>query len=312
MLSIIIPVYKVEQTLERCLQSVASQGLEDCEVIMVDDGSPDGCGEICDRWAEKDSRFKVLHRSNGGLSAARNSGIERAVGDLLTFVDSDDYLAPGTLLPLLRRMQDDEAIDILEYDVVKHDGNGMERSLGIGEAVWHDAAEYWFRGRAYAHAYSWNKIYRRAVFSAVRFPVGKNFEDVHILPLLLENAKGKVVTTSHGAYHYVENPKGITHNATNEDYRSLLDAHVRFLEGHRSEMCGNDGNHFAEYYAHVLNIQITAFADYGAEVRLRGMNSYVGRWTGMGAGIGFVSWLKMMFARLFGVKSLCRLFRMLR
>ena len=104
MLSIIIPIYNVEQTLEKCLQSIVSQGLEDCEVIMVDDGSPDKCGEICERWAASDSRFKVVHQQNSGLSVARNVGIGIAKGELLTFVDSDDYLAEGTLKPLVERM----------------------------------------------------------------------------------------------------------------------------------------------------------------------------------------------------------------
>lgn len=311
MLSIIIPIYNVEQTLDRCLQSVASQGLEDCEVIMVDDGSPDGCGEICDRWAAKDRRFKAVHQRNGGLSAARNTGIEQSVGDLLTFIDSDDYLAPDTLLPLLRLMQNDNDIDILEYNVVKHDGKGVEKSLGIGESEWYDVSDYWFRGHAYVHTYSWNKIYRRAVFSAVRFPVGKNFEDVHVLPLLLDNVKGKVVTTSHGAYHYIENPKGITQNAANEDYQSLLDAHISFLDSHCKGICSRDLDFFAEYYAHVLNIQITAFSRYGAAVRLRAMSDYAGRWRVRGVNLGIVTTMKIAFARLFGVKSLCRLLKML-
>ena len=118
MLSIIIPIYNVEQTLEKCLQSIVSQGLEDCEVIMVDDGSPDKCGEICERWAASDSRFRVVHQQNSGLSATRNAGIGIAKGELLTFVDSDDYLAEGTLKPLVERMMSDESISILEYNVV--------------------------------------------------------------------------------------------------------------------------------------------------------------------------------------------------
>ena len=307
MLSIIIPIYNVEQTLEKCLQSIVSQGLEDCEVIMVDDGSPDKCGEICERWAASDSRFKVVHQQNCGLSVARNVGIGIAKGELLTFVDSDDYLAEGTLKPLVERMMADESISILEYNVVKHVAGGGSVSLGIYDAEWQNVDDYWFKGHAYAHTYAWNKIYRREVFNGVSFPVGRNFEDVHTLPLLLQNVKGRVVTTSKGSYHYVENPNGITQNSNFDDHESLLDAHINYLETHRTEIMRQPLPLVAEYYAHVLNIQITATSRYKVPVRLLGMDRYAGRWCIMGGNIPFLTRLKMLFARVFGVNSLLKL-----
>jgi glycosyltransferase involved in cell wall biosynthesis len=90
MLSVIIPVYKVENTLDRCVKSVISQDVEDMEVILVDDGSPDSCPEMCDEWVRRDERIRVIHKENGGLSDARNAGIEESKGDVITFVDSDD------------------------------------------------------------------------------------------------------------------------------------------------------------------------------------------------------------------------------
>lgn len=309
MLSIIIPIYKVEKTLDRCLQSVASQAIEDCEVIMVDDGSPDKCGEICELWVEKDKRFKVIHQKNCGLSAARNAGLAMATGDILTFVDSDDYLATGTLQPLITCMLNDKSIDILEYNVIRHCDANKQNSLGINDAEWHDVSDYWFRGHAYAHTYSWNKIYRRSVFSGVHFPIGRNFEDVHTLPLLLDNVRGKIVTTSHGYYHYIENPDGITQNAKNEDYQSLLDAHINFLNDNVNRMKEQETRYVAEYYAHVLNIQITAFSRYGSSVKLRSITSYTGKWSIAGNGTNIASKIKMAFAMTFGVKALCRLFR---
>lgn len=101
LLSVIIPVYRVEHTLQRCVESVLSQGVDDMEVILVDDGSPDNCPVLCDGWAEKDARVKVIHKDNGGLSDARNAGIEMATGDYLTFVDSDDYVEDDTYPALL-------------------------------------------------------------------------------------------------------------------------------------------------------------------------------------------------------------------
>ena len=96
-ISVIVPVYKVERYLGACVSSVLAQTFEDFEVILVDDGSPDGCPALCDAWAQKDPRVRVIHRENGGLSAARNTGIEAAKGRFLTFLDSDDRLEPDTL-----------------------------------------------------------------------------------------------------------------------------------------------------------------------------------------------------------------------
>lgn len=91
-LSVIIPVYRTERTLERCVKSILEQSYHDLEVILVDDGSPDNCPQLCDEWALKDSRIRVIHKPNGGLSDARNAGIDAATGDCLTFVDADDFL----------------------------------------------------------------------------------------------------------------------------------------------------------------------------------------------------------------------------
>jgi glycosyltransferase involved in cell wall biosynthesis len=266
---------------------------------MVDDGSPDKSGEICERWAARDGRFKVVHQQNGGLSAARNTGIGMAKGQLLTFVDSDDYLAEGTLKPLVERMMHDEGISIIEYNAVKHAVGGGEASLGIADMEWQNVDDYWFRGHAYAHTYAWNKIYRREVFNGVLFPVGRNFEDVHTLPLLLQNVKGRVVTTSQGTYHYVENPNGITHNSSAADHESLLDAHINYLEAHREQMRHQPLPFVAEYYAHVLNIQITATSRYKVPVRLKRMDSYAGRWGIMSGNIPLLTRLKMLLARMF-------------
>lgn len=308
MLSIIIPIYNVEQRLERCLQSVVSQGLDDCEVIMVDDGSTDGSRNVCEQWATRDSRFRVVHQPNSGLSAARNTGIVMAKGDLLTFIDSDDYIAEGTLKPLVERMIADDGISILEYNVTRHVAGNGTKSFGIADAEWDDVADYWFQGRAYAHTYAWNKVFRRDVFNGVTFPIGRCFEDVHTLPKLLANVKGRVVTTARGTYHYVDNPKGITQNASAEDHRSLLEANIDYLENHKEEMKRQPLSFVSEYYAHVLNIQITATSKYKVPVLLLGMDKYAGRWGITCGNMPFPSRLKMLFARVFSVKWLTQLF----
>ena len=116
LLTVIIPVYKTEQTLDRCIESVLSQDVPGgMEVILVDDGSPDNCPALCDAWAERDSRIRVVHQQNRGLGAARNAGLDIAMGEYVTFVDSDDYLAADTFQHLMQRLEEQPDVDILEY-----------------------------------------------------------------------------------------------------------------------------------------------------------------------------------------------------
>lgn len=102
MISVVVPVYKVEKYLERCINSVLSQSYKDLEVILVDDGSPDKCGKICDEYAKKDDRVKVIHKENGGQSSARNIGIQEAKGQYISFIDSDDYLEKNAYETLIK------------------------------------------------------------------------------------------------------------------------------------------------------------------------------------------------------------------
>ena len=232
-LSVIIPVYRVADTLDRCVESVVSQPVDDMEVILVDDGSPDQCPVMCDLWAEKDARIRVIHKENGGLSDARNAGIEIARGEYLTFVDSDDYLETDTLAPLLEMAED---ADLVEYSI--------KDRLTLTNCTYEDISEYWLKEQVYRHTYAWNKLYRSRIFEQVRYPKGKVFEDAYTLPLLLRKAR-KVKTTALGFYHYCWNPQGITATATGEQLRQLLEAHLT------NGMPMDDA-----YYLHLLNIQI--------------------------------------------------------
>ena len=108
-ISVIVPVYKVEQHLDKCIQSIVQQTLSSLEILLVDDGSPDRCPEICDKWAARDSRIRVIHKDNGGLSDARNAGIESACGEYIMFVDSDDYIAEQACERLLEYARSEEA-----------------------------------------------------------------------------------------------------------------------------------------------------------------------------------------------------------
>ena len=244
-LTVVIPVFRVEDTLDRCVESVLRQDVDEMEVILVDDGSPDKCPKMCDDWAEKDPRIRVVHKSNGGLSDARNAGIDIATGSLITFVDSDDYLAPNTYKPLMAQA---ETCDILEYSVAD--------CLNLSEQSFNDMRLYWTVTRAYEHTFAWNKIYRRSLFDGIRYPVGRIFEDVYTLPLLLQKAQ-RVVTTERGLYYYTDNKQGITATAGGQGLTMLLDAHLK------SQMPVDD-----LYYMYLVNIQMDVWERTGAPILL--------------------------------------------
>ena len=225
LLSVIIPVYKVEKTLDRCVESVLLQmDSDEMEVILVDDGSPDSCGEMCDRWALNDSCIKVIHKENGGLSSARNAGIDIATGEYITFVDSDDYLLPDTYNKLLQRINELNNISILEFGVI-HEGSNRIPFNNI-DAVYTSSRSYWLSTKAWNHSYAWNKIYRRQLFENVRFEEGKVFEDLLIMPLLLSK-NPKVAITGINGYVYLENEEGISCKKSARKSRELLFAEIK-------------------------------------------------------------------------------------
>ncbi len=276
-LSVIIPVYCVEDTLNRCVESVLRQNVTDMEVILVDDGSTDKCPKMCDDWGERDAHIRVIHKQNGGLSDARNAGIDVAKGDLITFVDSDDYLADNTYRPLLALMSD---CDILEFSIAN--------KLALQDRIYHDIGEYWLKERVYRHTYAWNKIYRRQLFENIRFPKGKVFEDAYTLPLLLKLSK-TVRTTSKGFYYYSENPNGISAKANGQQLAQLLEAHL-----------SNDLPIDDEYYMHLVNIQMDVWEQTKCPITLPL------RQVKTSALCGRVK-IKSTTLNLLGIKPLCRI-----
>ncbi len=263
-LSIIIPVYQVEKTLRRCVDSVVSQSFRDWQMILVNDASTDKSGKICDEYVKADHRIQVVHlKRNEGLSAARNKGIEKARGEYLTFIDSDDYIAADSLKTLFEIINVHPDYDILEYPVYEHYGSKKQHLLQFARKEYTDMLSYWLEGEAYRHAYAWNKIYKKQVFQNVQFPVGRTFEDVFTLPLLLKNCH-LIATTNVGMYHYCFNPNGITQQATAEDLSDLLAAHVTKLnqidkELKRQRDKGSLTSYISDYYKHILNIQLDIY-----------------------------------------------------
>ncbi len=285
-LSVIVPVYRVENSLRACVESILSQDYTDIEVLLVDDGSDDDCGVICDCIAAEDARVRVFHQPNQGLSGARNTGMEHAQGMYVTFVDSDDVIDPSIFGQLMKRLEEHPEYDILEYSVIVAEGAVDEHRLDLPEKVYTSVDDYWLEGGAYTHTYAWNKLYRIELFRDVRFPVGKVFEDAYTLPQLLKHAR-VVATTSIGYYHYRSNAAGITQTATGTEMKQLLQAHLIYIkEGHALS---------AHYYAAVLNIQLVVNELTHEAPELPKMNFH-GTW-------------KLELLQLIGMKGLCKLNR---
>lgn len=183
-ISVIVPVYRVEKFLPQCIESVLNQTFTDFELILVDDGSPDRCPVICDEAAERDARVRVIHQANAGLSAARNAGIEAAHGAWLSFVDSDDYIAPHFCEKLYQTAQRTNA-DCVMCSVQNVDESGKlidSALMRVADEVKTGREVLRKIGRDDVTPYltAWNKLYRRKLFNTLRYPAGRQNEDVFV------------------------------------------------------------------------------------------------------------------------------------
>ena len=229
MISVIVPVYNAERWLRRCLDSVCAQTFRDLDIILVDDGSTDGSGRICDEYAEKDSRVRCLHTENRGLSAARNRGIEEAAArrsPYIAFVDSDDWIEPDMYEWLLGLARECDA-DVAECGLVReYAGRRIRRYPEAG--IFRKAGEYNLRA-LYAllsgrlHEGVPNKLWKAGCFRTVRFPEGRNCEEIALTYLLLENAE-TVAGISRGGYHYYMRKGSLDHTPSQKMLTDLWTA----------------------------------------------------------------------------------------
>ena len=208
-ISVIVPIYNVEPFLRRCVDSLLRQTYTDFELILVDDGSPDNCGSICDEYAVSDPRVRVVHKPNGGLSDARNAGLAIAQGEYIAFVDSDDWVAKDYLERLMTALTDTGA-DICECDVFRTSGDENispieQRAPSIFSTV-NALEQLIYDGIFRQHV--WNKLYRREVIADILFPKGKTNEDEFWTYRVFGNAK-KAAKISDVLYFYFQRPGSI-------------------------------------------------------------------------------------------------------
>lgn len=258
MISIIIPVYKVEAYLADCINSVLAQTCTDFELILVDDGSPDSCGELCDRYAARDSRISVIHQENGGLSAARNAGLDAAKGEYIMFVDSDDWIEPDTLevmLPLLQNTGADLAVCSFQITktfpadttAVRHLFPGQTLSM---EAVLADQCT----PNAWIYTAPWAKLYSRDLFDGIRFPVGFIYEDSAVWHRILGKCR-TIALTDRVLYNYRAHPNSITSSAFSVKHTDHLAAWVD-----RTLYCHKKGWH--DWKQHTIRMYMAKFFEY--------------------------------------------------
>lgn len=253
-LSIIIPVYNVSSYLDRCIEKLLPEMHNDDELWLIDDASQDNSGTLCDRWSEKDHRVKVVHRPyNGGLSAARNEGLSRASGRYITFVDSDDYLEPGTLSANIDLLERTPQADVVEYPVRVHHGakNTYLYVPAAGEPL---VYAQWVEQRGYLHSYAWNKMYRASLWEGHTFPEGRYYEDMFIVPHVLQKARS-IIRSQTGIYYYCAHEGSISQTITPERIADLLHANIDLYHSLRRQQlltpCHED-----EMYLRICNHQI--------------------------------------------------------
>lgn len=229
-ISVIVPIYKAESFLSECINSIVNQSFRDIEIVLVDDGSPDNCPKICDEYAEKDSRIVVIHQKNGGISAARNAGIEAAKGKYISFCDSDDFFDEDFLSTLYSVMKERNAdIVTCRFKGIYPDRTVVKSNTGnIIEYTNLEAMDELFFGegpmpevRLKINVVSWNKLYTKELFDNIRFPVGEMNDDVGTAYKLVHAAK-KIVYIDKPLYNYRMTEESATRGGFNEHKFEIL------------------------------------------------------------------------------------------
>ena len=231
LVTVIVPIYNVENYLKKCVNSIINQTYENIEIILIDDGSTDGSGTICDEYLAKDNRIKVIHKKNEGLSKARNVGIEISNGDFITFIDSDDYFDTKFIENMLKIAVESKADLII---------SGLKDVFEKQKNIYADESDYYTilsKEETYRKVLlqeeidvSANaKLYQKEIFKNIRYPVGELYEDIKIIDKIIENAN-KIVYTKYKGYFYLQRNGSIMHSKINKEKFVLLKTIERLLE----------------------------------------------------------------------------------
>lgn len=243
LITVVVPIYKVEHYLEECINSVINQTYDNLEIILVDDGSPDRCGEMCDCFAQKDNRIKVIHQKNKGLSGARNSAIDIASGQYITFVDSDDWISNEMIDVLYRNIESKQVkMAVCSLESFFEDGTTISNKHGERTFVYSkEKALDCFLFNEYMTPCVCGKLYARSLWENVRCPEGKLYEDQYTTYKLIDQCEN-IVFVTRPLYHYRKRSGSIGHsNFDNRTYH-LYDAiheEYNFISEKYGDACPN-------------------------------------------------------------------------
>jgi len=253
-ISVVVPVYKVEPYLRRCIDSIIGQTFKDFELILIDDGSPDKCGEICDEYAKKDSRVVVIHQKNGGLSAARNAGIDwvfaNSQSEFIGFIDSDDWVAYNYLEELHKGCQ---RCDIACVNLMQTSGENVSEHTGEVVCDYLPPDIYWQCRMLPMTA--WGKLFKRELWKNVRFPVGKIHEDEYAIPEILFSRR-QIASSDAKLYYYFRRGDSIVGRGYSVKRLDAIDAIIgqvkMFTDMGYEELARKGKIRLCQYYSNAI------------------------------------------------------------
>ncbi|MEI3337525.1 MAG: glycosyltransferase family 2 protein [Clostridium sp.] len=234
LISVIIPVYNVENYIEKCIYSVINQSYKNLEIILVDDGSTDKSGVLCDKYEKIDKRIKVIHKENGGLSSARNMGLDCANGEYIMFLDSDDFVETTILQELYSLCyKNNVEISICNYKYINNDKEEANDKEENAEYIYDNIEKFhkmFFEGKFFWMA--WGKLYKRRVFNNFRFKENQIYEDFYLIPRIILNTS-KVAYTTKSLYYYTireESIMGKSKYKINKDLIYIINENVDYFK----------------------------------------------------------------------------------
>ncbi|MDI9241552.1 glycosyltransferase family 2 protein [Fusibacillus kribbianus] len=270
-ISVIVPVYNVAAYLPSCIDSILFQDYSSLEVILIDDGSTDESGEICDEYAQKDRRIKVIHQTNGGAAAAKNAGLRIASGEFLSFVDSDDFLEPGAYSHMIQVMQEQSA-DVVQCSYQDIFKDHMEEHV-LKKVTLNQIDFLVLFTEDWTCALLWDKLYKRSLYEEIFFETGHKIDDEYFTYRGILNAK-KIVRDSQIVYNYRKRASSVMYSPTSA--RQIISDRIDYLSKRRKNVIACFPQLRAVYDNHFLNMMIILSRDENAtEENLKSIRLYL-------------------------------------
>ena len=311
-LSIILPVYNVREYLRQCVDSILSQPYNDFEVIIVDDGSTDGSGKICDEYSLCDKRINVFHKPNGGLSSARNYGLAQHKGCYISFVDSDDFLVGDYYSKAIRQLDDNDLLDIvcLQYAKVYEDGSIMKSFNGEDQLYIKGKDKSFLQQFCSKDAFAGVKIYRSSIFEAIKYPEGQIIEDLYIVPDLFERVRSFSIVTMDGYYAYRQRATSICHaKHTPKMLSDIALAYARMIQLYKDNERSGYIKILATYSSGYLNCMVLfPDHDYSRLSTLYSQFDYAYSEI-LSASASMSQKIKLLMLKLFGYRGMLRFYK---